>query len=57
MNEAHPLPVEGDVNVSPARAEWRASLSDSARVALDKDERFFLRQSLSTPCLAPKGRF
>ena len=53
MNESRPPPVEGDVNVSPARAEWRASLSDSARAALDEDERYFLRQSLSTPCLAP----
>jgi len=46
-------PTEGDVNVSPARARWRASLSDSARAALEEDERYFLRQSLSTPCLAP----
>ena len=53
MNDSRPPPSEGDVNVSPARAEWRASLSDSARAALDEDERFFLRQSLSTPCLAP----
>jgi 4-aminobutyrate aminotransferase len=42
---------EGDVNVSAARAEWRASLSERARTAVDEDERYFLRQSLSTPCL------
>ena len=53
MNDSRPPPSEGDVNVSPARAEWRASLSDAARAALDEDERYFLRQSLSTPCLAP----
>ena len=53
MNDSRLPPVEGDVNVSPARAEWRASLSDAVRAALDEDERFFLRQSLSTPCLAP----
>jgi hypothetical protein len=53
VNDAGPPPVEGDVNVSPARAEWRASLSDAARTALDADERYFLRQSLSTPCRAP----
>jgi 4-aminobutyrate aminotransferase len=53
VNEQRPPPAEGDVNVSPARAEWRASLSDAARGALDEDERYFLRQSLSTPCLAP----
>jgi 4-aminobutyrate aminotransferase len=42
---------ESDVNVSAARAEWRASLSERARAAVDEDERYFLRQSLSTPCL------
>jgi 4-aminobutyrate aminotransferase len=42
---------EGDVNVSSARAAWRAGLSEWARAALDEDERYFLRQSLSTPCL------
>jgi 4-aminobutyrate aminotransferase len=45
------LSSEGDVNVSPARAEWRAALSAKARAAVDEDERYFLRQSLSTPCL------
>ena len=56
MKELRPPPSEGDVNVSPARSEWRASLSNTARAALDDDERYFLRQSLSTPCLAPIGR-
>jgi 4-aminobutyrate aminotransferase len=42
---------EGDVNVSPARVAWRADLSDRAQAALNEDERYFLRQSLSTPCL------
>ena len=42
---------EGDVNRSPARAEWRATLSEATRAKLDDDERYFLRQSLSTPCL------
>jgi 4-aminobutyrate aminotransferase len=51
MKNPAPPPSEGDVNVSPARAAWRASLSERARAALDEDERFFLRQSLSTPCL------
>ena len=44
-------PSEGDGNATPARAAWRASLSERARAALDEDERYFLRQSLSTPCL------
>src|SRR5271157_2047131 len=51
MKSPVPPPSEGDINVSPARSAWRASLSERARAALDEDERFFLRQSLSTPCL------
>src|SRR5208282_750141 len=51
MKSPVPPPSEGDVNVSPARAAWRTSLSERARAALDEDERYFLRQSLSTPCL------
>ena len=42
---------EGDVNLSPLRAAWRAGLSAQTRALLDEDERYFLRQSLSTPCL------
>jgi 4-aminobutyrate aminotransferase len=42
---------EGDVNLSPLRAAWRASLSAQTRALLDEDERHFLHQSLSTPCL------
>jgi 4-aminobutyrate aminotransferase len=53
LNDSPPPPAEGDVNISTARAEWRASLSDAACAALDEDERYFLHQSLSTPCLAP----
>ena len=44
-------PSEGEGNMTPARAAWRVSLSERARAALDEDERYFLRQSLSTPCL------
>jgi 4-aminobutyrate aminotransferase len=47
---------EGDVNLSPSRARWRASLSPRARTALEEDERYFLRQSLSSPCLLPIER-
>ena len=46
-----PTPSEGDSNRSPLRAAWRAGLSDATRALLDADERHFLRQSLSTPCL------
>ena len=46
-----PTPSEGDVNRSPLRAAWRAGLSAKTRDLLAADERLFLRQSLSTPCL------
>lgn len=43
---------EGDINISPARAEWQQKNLDEATWALLKeDERYFLKQSLSTPCL------
>lgn len=42
---------EGDLNVSPGRRQWRAGLGDETRTLLDEDDRYFLRQSLSTPCL------
>ncbi len=43
--------IEGDLNLSPRRAEWRARLGAETRRWLDEDERYFLRQALSTPCL------
>jgi 4-aminobutyrate aminotransferase len=46
-----PPPGEGDANTSPRRAAWRAGLSPKTRDLLDRDEKVFLRQSLSTPCL------
>jgi len=42
---------EGDLNTSPLRRAWREGLGSETRALLDEDERFFLRQSLSTPCL------
>ncbi len=42
---------EGDVNSSPLRDAWRASLGEATRALLDEDERWFIHQSLSTPCL------
>ena len=42
---------EGDTNGSPLRAAWRAGLGAETRALLDADERHFIRQSLSTPCL------
>lgn len=43
---------EGDVNTTTARTRWlRESLSASTREQLAEDEKYFLHQSLSTPCL------
>lgn len=42
--------AEGESNLSPARAEWRASQAGGNSAALAaRDEAVFLRQSLSTP--------
>ena len=51
MTPDRPAPSEGDVNSSPLRSQWRESLSAATKALLDEDERYFLRQSLSTPCL------
>ena len=43
---------EGDVNLSSARDAWqREHLNDATRAMLEEDARYFLHQSLSTPCL------
>ena len=43
---------EGDVNLSPCREAWQESqINEESRALLDEDARFFLKQSLSTPCL------
>jgi 4-aminobutyrate aminotransferase len=39
------------VNLGPRRAAWRAGLGPETRRWLAEDEKFFLRQALSTPCL------
>jgi len=47
-----PRQSEGDINVSSRRAEWQAaSLNAESRALLKEDARYFLHQSLSTPCL------
>lgn len=44
--------AEGDINASPQRAAWQADMLDAeTRACLDEDARWFLHQSLSTPCL------
>ena len=45
------LLTEGDVNFSPSRKDWQASLDGDTRDALQADSAVFLHQALSTPCL------
>jgi 4-aminobutyrate aminotransferase len=43
---------EGDTNLTDRRAAWqRARLDAGTQALLAEDERYFLRQSVSTPCL------
>ena len=43
---------EGDINISPRRSEWQENHLDAeTRALLEEDARYFLKQSLSTPCL------
>ncbi len=52
MDEAPRSQSEGDINMSPQRAAWQAAaLDDQTRALLEDDARYFLHQSLSTPCL------
>jgi len=55
LNMQHKL--EGDVNISEKREKWqKENLDEETRQLLQDDERYFLKQSLSTPCLnALKG--
>lgn len=42
---------EGDVNSSPERQRWTSGLNQETLGLLEEDSRYFLHQSLSTPCL------
>ncbi|WP_019274427.1 aspartate aminotransferase family protein [Vibrio coralliilyticus] len=43
---------EGDVNTTPARQAWNASLNDErTQELLQRDSDLFLHQAMSTPCL------
>ena len=43
---------EGDLNLSPQRRAWAAQhISTATRELLEEDAKWFLHQSLSTPCL------
>jgi 4-aminobutyrate aminotransferase len=44
--------TEGDINLSAARRDWYAVMSDPETASyLQEDAEYFLHQSLSTPCL------
>lgn len=48
----NPLRSEGDLNLSPHRQDWQnRQLSPATRALLEEDARWFLHQSLSSPCL------
>ncbi len=52
MSDISRLRSEGDLNISPRRARWQAAALDAeTRALLEEDARYFLHQSLSTPCL------
>ena len=42
---------EGDVNISDFREKWWNKRDEKVMKLLDKDSKYFLHQSLSTPCL------
>lgn len=44
--------TEGDINFTPAREKWlNEEIDETTKKLLEKDARYFLHQSLSTPCL------
>ena len=47
-----PAESESDSNRSPRRAEWQGRLDAATRALVEEDARWFLRQSVSTPCLS-----
>lgn len=52
QQSTEPNRTEGDVNLSERRSEFvDRHLDEATRAILDEDARYFLHQSLSTPCL------
>ena len=53
ISQVAPPPGESEINTTSQRAAWQARyLDEEGRCLLDEDARYFLRQSVSTPCLA-----
>ena len=50
---AIPLQLESDTNITPRRQKWsETNLGKGSMEAVKKDAQYFLRQSVSTPCLS-----
>jgi 4-aminobutyrate aminotransferase len=47
-----PSESESDSNRSPRRQVWQRNLDAATRALVEEDQRWFLRQSVSTPCLS-----
>ena len=43
---------ESDTNRTERRAAWQRNLDAATRALVEEDARYFLRQSVSTPCLS-----
>ncbi|MBO0320693.1 aspartate aminotransferase family protein [Muricauda sp. CAU 1633] len=43
--------VEGDINLTSARGEWIEDVGERTKELLEKDAKYFMHQSMSTPCL------
>lgn len=54
--EKRPSESESDTNRTARRAEWQRNLDTATRALIDEDARWFLRQSVSTPCLSAVAR-
>jgi 4-aminobutyrate aminotransferase len=51
-SELDSLRSEGDINLSPLRDDWsRRSIDAATRKLLEQDAKYFIHQTLSTPCL------
>jgi (R)-1-hydroxy-2-aminoethylphosphonate ammonia-lyase len=51
QGDAGHLKSEGDLNLSSHRDDWQENIDPETRKWLDEDAKYFLHQSLSTPCL------
>ena len=50
--ESKELTTEGDINITEARRKWDDRITDlQTRQIMEEDARYFLHQSISTPCL------